>query len=43
MIEDNWSSKFIGTALVGILFKTDKFIVQDSGRFWLNENPDELP
>ncbi|WP_010304547.1 endonuclease/exonuclease/phosphatase [Candidatus Odyssella thessalonicensis] len=38
-----WIGKNIGTPTVGILYKTEKFKLEDKGRFWLKEDPDALP
>jgi len=38
-----WIGKFVGTALTGLLWRPDRLELQDCGRFWLNERPDELP
>ena len=45
-----WIGKRIGTPLIGIFFKKGKFKIKkddkgddEIGRFWLNENPEEVP
>lgn len=38
-----WIGKNVGTTLVGVLYKSDKFEIVNKGRFWLKEKPDVLP
>lgn len=38
-----WIGKNIGTPLIGIFVKNDDCVILESGRFWLNENPDDIP
>lgn len=39
---DDWVDKFIGTPIVGTLINKN-YEISDQGRFWLNENPDQVP
>jgi endonuclease/exonuclease/phosphatase family metal-dependent hydrolase len=38
-----WIGKNVGTPLIGIFYKENKFEFIDKGRFWLKEEPDVLP